>query len=111
VKDAISKRVGLLSGGERQLLAIAMVLMSKPVLAMLDEPSAGLSPKLVVRVMETIKMLNQKHGITFLVIEQNISAVLTVATKVFILRNGRLDQSLDSTNLLLHENLNAVFFS
>jgi branched-chain amino acid transport system ATP-binding protein len=111
VQRALRKRVGLLSGGERQMLGIAMVLMRSPVLALLDEPSAGLSPHLVKRVMENLGVLNKEHGIAFLIIEQNIRAVLGIASRVFIMKNGRLDASRGSANLLLGENLKEVFFS
>lgn len=111
IREVLAKRVGLLSGGERQMLAIAMAFMRKPALALLDEPSTGLSPRLVQGVMETIKELNQKYGLTFLVIEQNIKAVLGIASKVFIMKNGQLKESQDFSNLLLQENLKEVFFS
>jgi len=111
IKSAMIKRVGLLSGGERQTLAVAMALIRKPMLVMLDEPSAGLSPRLAKRVMDIIKELNRKHCVSFLIIEQNIKAVLDIATKVLVMKNGGLKEKHDFGNLLLQENLKEIFFS
>jgi len=111
LEELMPKRVGLLSGGERQMLGIAMAFMRKPRLALLDEPSAGLSPQLVKRVMDIIKGVNSRHGVTFLIVEQNIKAVLEIASRVFIMKNGILKENHAFANLLLQDNLKEVFFS
>jgi branched-chain amino acid transport system ATP-binding protein len=110
IGDGLTRRVGLLSGGERQMLAIMMTLMRTPVLGLLDEPSAGLSPQLVSRVMATIQVLGKRYGVAFLIIEQNIRAVLDISSRVFIMKNGRLDRRQDYQNILLQDKLKEVFF-
>ncbi len=78
-----------LSGGERQMLAIAMGWLSRPRLMLLDEPSAGLAPKLVNDVFHTLLRL-RGQGMTLVVVEQNARSVLRHCDEVFILREGRL---------------------
>ncbi|MCY3906633.1 MAG: ABC transporter ATP-binding protein [Anaerolineaceae bacterium] len=79
----------LLSGGERQMLAIAMGWLSRPTLMLLDEPSAGLAPNLVNDVFHTLLQL-KGQGMTLVVVEQNARSVLRHCDQVFILREGKL---------------------
>lgn len=78
-----------LSGGERQMLAIARGLVSRPKLLMLDEPSLGLAPKLVDDIYEKIRTL-RTLGLTVLLVEQNISYALELAERSYVLENGRI---------------------
>ncbi len=80
---------GTLSGGEQQMLAISRALMADPKLILMDEPSMGLAPVLVDRVMEAIADINRR-GMTVLLVEQNARAALGVADRVYILRSGRV---------------------
>ena len=84
-----SQLAGALSGGEQQMLAIARSLMARPTLLMLDEPSLGLAPKLVVEVMATLAELHGE-GLTILLVEQNAAAALDVANRAYVLESGRL---------------------
>lgn len=79
-----------LSGGEQQMVAIARGLMSRPRLLMVDEPTLGLSPKLVGEVIELLRRLNREEGITILFVEQNVELALSVATRGYILESGRV---------------------
>ncbi len=78
-----------LSGGERQMLAIARGLVSRPRLLMLDEPSLGVAPKLVDEIYGKLAMLSQR-GMTVLLVEQNTSYALELANRGYVLENGRL---------------------
>ncbi|MFK4812118.1 ABC transporter ATP-binding protein [Devosia neptuniae] len=79
---------GELSGGQRQMVAMGRALMSKPKLLMLDEPSAGLSPRYVIEIFETIVRVN-KEGVGILMVEQNARQALAFASKGFVLASGQ----------------------
>ena len=80
---------GTLSGGQQQMLAIGMALMHAPRLMILDEPSLGLAPNLVDKVMQAIRTVNQKFGTTILMVEQNVRYSLPIADRVAVLKTGR----------------------
>jgi branched-chain amino acid transport system ATP-binding protein len=81
---------GTLSGGEQQMLAIARGLMSNPQVLMLDEPSLGLSPLLVLNLFEVIHRLKEQ-GHTMLLVEQNVQMALAVSDYAYILTSGRIE--------------------
>ena len=80
---------GTLSGGEQQMLAVGRGLMSKPKLIMFDEPSLGLSPKLVQEIFQIIQQI-RREGVTILLVEQNVRQTLNVADYAYVLENGRI---------------------
>lgn len=79
-----------LSGGERQMCAIARAIMSRPSLLMLDEPSVGLSPLMIGRVFEIVKDLAKREGLTIVLVEQNVAEALEVAQRAYVLDHGRI---------------------
>jgi branched-chain amino acid transport system ATP-binding protein len=81
---------GQLSGGERQMCAIARAMMSRPSLLLLDEPSVGLSPLMVERVFEIVQELARREGLTIVLVEQNVSEALEVAGRAYVLDHGRI---------------------
>jgi branched-chain amino acid transport system ATP-binding protein len=79
----------LLSGGQRKLLELARVLMAEPSLVLLDEPAAGVNPKLLETILSRVTELNQK-GVTFLVIEHNMDVIARLCARVFVMAAGRM---------------------
>lgn len=80
---------GTLSGGEQQMLAIGRALMADPRILLLDEPSLGLAPQLVISMFAAVREIN-KQGITVVLVEQNVSHALALASKAFIIENGKV---------------------
>lgn len=80
---------GTMSGGQQQMLAIGMALMHAPAVMILDEPSIGLAPNLVDRVMASIRSINERFGTSILIVEQNVKYSLPVADRVAVLKTGR----------------------
>lgn len=89
LKERAGQLARTLSGGEKQIVAIARSLMSKPRLCMLDEPSHGLSPLLVSEIFEIVKTLRER-GSTILLVEQNVQRSLEIADRAYVLENGRI---------------------
>ncbi len=89
LKERSNQLAGTLSGGEQQMLAIARALMSSPRILLMDEPSLGLAPSLVIEVFKVINRLKEE-GITILLVEQNVHMALQVADYVYVLENGRI---------------------
>ncbi len=83
-----TEKAGALSGGQRQFLAVAMALAIKPSVILMDEPSAGLSPKAAQEVLEYAKSLTEQ-GVTILLVEQNVKQALRLADQCYILADGR----------------------
>ena len=83
------QRAGTMSGGEQQMLAIGRALMSRPKLILLDEPSAGLAPVMVLRVFDLVRQVRQE-GYTILIVEQNVRQVLALADRAYLLDVGRI---------------------
>ncbi len=92
------QQAGTLSGGERQMLAMARALMGRPRLLMLDEPSLGLAPLIVAEVMRTVARLRDE-GVAILLVEQNARAALRIADHGYVLDGGRVVLEGDSRTL------------
>jgi branched-chain amino acid transport system ATP-binding protein len=94
------QRGGTLSGGEQQMLAIGRALMSKPRLLLLDEPSLGLAPLIVRQIFSAIRALNEKEGLTVLLVEQNANQALRLAHRGYVLVTGRITMEGTGAELL-----------
>ena len=82
-----------MSGGEQRMVALGIGLIAKPRLLLLDEPTTGLAPIFVHSLMQTIHALCKQEGITAILVEQNIASLLTIATSIMILKEGRVLES------------------
>ncbi len=99
---------GTLSGGEQQMLAIGRALMARPKMVLLDEPSMGLAPRLVVQIFEILTEIN-RQGTTILLVEQNAAQALQRATRAYVLETGRIVKAGDAASLLDDESVKAVY--
>jgi branched-chain amino acid transport system ATP-binding protein len=106
--ERASQRGGTLSGGEQQMLAIGRALMTRPSILLLDEPSLGLSPKLVQQIFEIIREINQR-GMTILLVEQNALQALAVANRGYVLQTGTVVLSGDSADLRANETVRKAY--
>ncbi|MDH7509490.1 MAG: ABC transporter ATP-binding protein [Methanolinea sp.] len=102
------QEAGTLSGGEQQMLAIARCLMADPRMIVLDEPSLGLSPKLVHTVLEAVERLNSE-GITILLVEQNVRRALEISHRAYVIEAGRISREGRSSDLLHDEQIREAY--
>ena len=105
LKERAEQRAGSLSGGEQQMLAISRAPMSRPRLMLLDEPSLGLSPKLVKEIFGIIVRINRERGVTILLVEQNANMALQVADFGYVLEVGRIVTAGSSERLLQSDDI------
>jgi branched-chain amino acid transport system ATP-binding protein len=90
LRERAGRPAGMLSGGEQQMVAIGRALMARPKMILLDEPSLGLSPKLVKEIFEIIVRINRENGTTIVLVEQNANVALQIAHHGYILELGRI---------------------
>ncbi len=102
LKERRSSLAGYTSGGEQQMTAIGRAMMAKPSMLLLDEPSMGLAPQIVVEIFEIVRELNQKEGVSILLAEQNTNVALKYSDYGYILESGRI--MMDGSAKALAEN-------
>jgi branched-chain amino acid transport system ATP-binding protein len=88
--ERAGQQAGTLSGGEQQMLAVARALMARPKLLLLDEPSLGLAPMIVREIFRIVRELNEREGLTVLVVEQDARIALRTAARAYVLEVGRV---------------------
>ena len=105
-KDAYA---GTLSGGQQQLLSIARGLMMQPKLLLLDEPTLGLSPKVVKEIFQTIKDINKNQKTAILIVEHNLHSLLPITDRAYVLAHGKIVVSDTGPNIAKSDILERVF--
>ena len=105
----MSKRAGMLSGGERQMLAMAMAMMRRPKIMLFDEPTGSLAPKLALEVLDKIVKLRDDYEVTLVLAEQNVRRALEQGDKAILLVSGKVMFEGNSQELLKHPELGQVY--
>lgn len=108
LKERRNQKAGTLSGGEQQMLAMGRALMSHPKTILMDEPSMGLSPKLVKEIFSIVRKLHEQ-GITILLVEQNAKMALSIADRAYVLETGRITMEGDAKELLNNEQVRKAY--
>ncbi len=108
LRERIEQRAGSLSGGEQQMLAIGRALMAEPRLLLLDEPSLGLSPRLVEEMFNLIGRLHEE-GLAILLVEQNVMQSLAIADRAYVLENGAITLAGTASDLLANAELKRYY--
>jgi branched-chain amino acid transport system ATP-binding protein len=108
LRERQGQRAATLSGGEQQMLAIARALMARPRVLLLDEPSLGLAPRLVLEIFRVIERIN-RDGVTVLLVEQNARRALAVAGRGYVLETGRIAVSGPSAELAADPRIRAAY--
>jgi branched-chain amino acid transport system ATP-binding protein len=90
IKGFLGRRAGTLSGGQQQMVSIGRALLSRPRILLLDEPSIGLAPKLFQDLLQPIRQLQQREGLSILLVEQNVREALKISDRVLVMKSGAL---------------------
>ncbi|MEK7136244.1 MAG: ABC transporter ATP-binding protein [Patescibacteria group bacterium] len=109
LRAKLSAKSGTLSGGQQQMLAIARGLMTDPKVLLLDEPSLGLSPKIVKEVFAKIKEINNRRQMAIVVVEHNLKSLLSIASRAYILSRGEVAAEGKPSDLTQGDLLERVF--
>lgn len=109
LKERRNQYAGTLSGGEQQMLAIAMALMSRPKLLLLDEPSMGLAPLIIRDIFKVIADLQADRKLTVLLIEQNANAALKIADRGYVIETGRIVLEEDAEKLMTNQEVKRAY--
>jgi branched-chain amino acid transport system ATP-binding protein len=111
LKERVRQSANTLSGGQRQMLSIGMSMMLTPQILLLDEPSIGLSPSMVPKVMEAVENINRNYGTSVLIVEQNARQALKISKRVYVMKVGRITDEDNPEKFLSKEELRKVYLS
>jgi branched-chain amino acid transport system ATP-binding protein len=109
LRQWLKRKAGELSGGEQQMLAISRALMGRPKLLLLDEPSLGLAPKLLIEVYGALGQINRDRGMTMLVVEQAAEVALGIAHRAYVLETGRVVYQGTAESVATNDTLRSVY--
>jgi branched-chain amino acid transport system ATP-binding protein len=109
LKERKTQLAGTLSGGEQQMLAVAMALMARPKLLLLDEPSMGLAPLIIKDIFKLIGQLQKERQLTVLLIEQNASAALKIADRGYVIETGRIVLEESAKGLIANQEVKRAY--
>ena len=109
LKERQEQYAGTLSGGEQQMLAIAMALMCRPRLLLLDEPSMGLAPLIVKEIFKTISRLKEDSDLTVLLVEQNANAALKIADRGYVMETGKIILEEEANALMKNQEVKRAY--
>lgn len=109
LRERVDQKAGLMSGGEQQMLAVGMALMTKPGAILLDEPTAGLSPVAARTVLASLVDVNERAGVAIVLVEQNVMLALEIAQRAIVVRSGKVVFDGDARALAEEKNLWALF--
>jgi branched-chain amino acid transport system ATP-binding protein len=108
LKERRRQLAGTMSGGEQQMLAIGRGMMSKPTMLLLDEPSWGIAPKFVTKVLDTIKLVNEQ-GVSVLLVEQSLHKALAIADYGYVIQTGRIVMEGAGHDLLHNDDIKKAY--
>ena len=107
LKERRKQKAGTMSGGEQQMLAVARALMARPKVLLIDEPSAGLAPKVGADLFQTISQLKKEMSV--LLVEQNVAAALEISDYAYVLENGRIILKGPASELVENEHVKKAY--
>jgi branched-chain amino acid transport system ATP-binding protein len=108
LKERRNQLAGTMSGGEQQMLAIGRGMMAKPTMLLLDEPSWGIAPKFVTKVLDTIRLVNEQ-GVSVLLVEQSLHKALAIADYGYVIQTGRIVMEGSGKDLLNNEDIKKAY--
>jgi branched-chain amino acid transport system ATP-binding protein len=109
LRQWLKRKAGALSGGEQQMLAVSRALMGRPKLLLLDEPSLGLAPMLLIEVFDALGRINRERGMTMLIVEQNADVALGIADRAYVLETGRVVYQGTAESIAANDTLRSVY--
>lgn len=109
LREWVDQKAGLMSGGEQQMLAVGMALITRPGAILLDEPTAGLSPLAARTVLASLVEVNERAGVAIVLVEQNVMLALEIAQRAIVVRSGKVVFDGEADALAEEKNLWALF--